>query len=167
MALLLVSHQLTGYWDLRYAGSKRTITLLEQQIHSFLEMMPLLALVLVILTNWNTFLDLLGVGSGVRSWDFILMQPAFPLWYLVALATCVVAFSVVPSGMNSLPACDTPEGSLRSAPDTHDASTPMRQRAQGQCQRWAAAASNSLNTSRPRLSSSAFRVTSENCNIGA
>lgn len=96
MGALLISHQLTAYWDLHYAGGKRTITPLEQQIHSLLEMMPLFAFVLIGLANWDALLKLLGIGAGTRTWSLTLISPALPAWYLAGLAGCVVVFSVLP-----------------------------------------------------------------------
>lgn len=40
-------HEMTVYGDLRLAGSKREVTPVEQMVHSFMEMMPLLGAWLV------------------------------------------------------------------------------------------------------------------------
>src|SRR3954452_4968366 len=48
MIACLIFHEATAYWDLRYASTKREITPLEQQVHSFLEMLPLMGLLIVI-----------------------------------------------------------------------------------------------------------------------
>jgi hypothetical protein len=36
-----IVHQLTALWDTTFASHKRRITPIEQQVHSFLELMPL------------------------------------------------------------------------------------------------------------------------------
>ena len=96
MLLLLIGHELAGYWDLHYAGSRRTITPLEQQVHSFLELMPLFALISVVIMNWDVAMALAGIGHGERQWSLTLKASSLPTWYLVSVAVAVVLFSVVP-----------------------------------------------------------------------
>src|SRR5687768_15517440 len=47
MIVAFVLHQATAYWDLSYASKTREITPIEQQVHSFLEMLPLMGIMLV------------------------------------------------------------------------------------------------------------------------
>jgi hypothetical protein len=37
-----IAHQLTALWDVTFANDKRRVTPIEQQVHSFLELMPLM-----------------------------------------------------------------------------------------------------------------------------
>ena len=96
MAALFIVHQLTAYWDLHYASSKRLITPLEQQIHSVLEMLPFFALVLVCIGNWPVFLQTVGMGHGDPTWSSDLRTPALPTWYLIAAGSGVALFSALP-----------------------------------------------------------------------
>ena len=45
MIAALVLHELTTWFDLRYASTMRAVSPIEQQVHSFLEILPLTALV--------------------------------------------------------------------------------------------------------------------------
>jgi hypothetical protein len=47
MATCVIAHMLTSWWDTSYAQPKRHIAPIEQQIHSWLEMLPLFALLIV------------------------------------------------------------------------------------------------------------------------
>src|SRR4051812_25812780 len=75
MLACLILHQATAYWDLRYASTSRQITPLEQQIHSFLEMLPLMGILIVIALHWDQFVSLLGMGKP----DFRFMLKSEPL----------------------------------------------------------------------------------------
>lgn len=57
-------HELTALWDVSYAVSKRRVGPIEQHVHSFLEMIPLLALILVIARHWSHFIALFGLGES-------------------------------------------------------------------------------------------------------
>lgn len=48
-------HEATALWDVSYATTARTVTPVEQHVHSFLEMIPLLAVVSVISLHWDNF----------------------------------------------------------------------------------------------------------------
>src|SRR3954454_14756488 len=47
MIASLVLHEATAIWDVSYAYQSRVVTPTEQHVHSFLEMLPLTALVMV------------------------------------------------------------------------------------------------------------------------
>jgi hypothetical protein len=57
------AHQVTAMWDVRYASSLRRIAPIEQNLHSFLDMIPLMAVSFVIILHWPDFLALIGGGS--------------------------------------------------------------------------------------------------------
>ena len=63
MIAFLVLHEATAWWDVAYSHSRREITPTEQHVHSFLEMLPLMGLLMVIVLNWGQFLALFGLGS--------------------------------------------------------------------------------------------------------
>jgi hypothetical protein len=46
-ALAVVAHMLTSWWDTRYAQPRRFISPIEQQVHSWLEMLPVFALLIL------------------------------------------------------------------------------------------------------------------------
>jgi hypothetical protein len=57
MAAGVMAHMVTSWWDTSYAQPRRHIAPLEQQIHSWLEMLPLFALVIVALLHTAEFND--------------------------------------------------------------------------------------------------------------
>lgn len=95
MIASFVAHQLTALWDTTFASHKRRITPIEQQVHSFLELMPLMAMVIVIVLNWPQFLSLWGVGSEPPRYELVLKREPLP-WTYVAAFFAVLLFEVLP-----------------------------------------------------------------------
>ena len=56
-AIAVVAHMAVSLWDTSFAQPRRHIAPLEQQIHSYLEMLPLFALALAVVLHWNAVLD--------------------------------------------------------------------------------------------------------------
>lgn len=81
MAGAVVAHMLTSWWDTRLAQPRRHLSPLEQQVHSWLEMLPLFAVVLVALLHPEEFAH--------PRWRFELLAPgpapAVKLTVLLAL----------------------------------------------------------------------------------
>jgi hypothetical protein len=63
MIIAALAHQWTAMWDVRYAVRGRILVPLEQSIHSFLNMIPLMAVSFVVILHWPDFLALIGIGS--------------------------------------------------------------------------------------------------------
>jgi hypothetical protein len=63
-------HEVTVYSDLRVAVAEREVTPIEQMVHSFMEIIPLIGIWLVSVLREDELRALLGVGS--RSPDFSL-----------------------------------------------------------------------------------------------
>jgi hypothetical protein len=61
--IFVVLHHAVAAIDLVFANSRRHIAPREQMVHSFLEIMPLTALILLGIMNWPQFLALLGAGA--------------------------------------------------------------------------------------------------------
>src|SRR3954468_22038514 len=78
-----VTHQLTALWDTTFASHKRLITPVEQHVHSFLELMPLMAMLIVIILHWSQFLSLWGLGPDVARYDLVFKPDPLP-WIYVA-----------------------------------------------------------------------------------
>jgi hypothetical protein len=62
-------HEVTAMWDLVYANGHRTVNAIEQKVHDYLGVVPLLALSLVLLIHWPAFLALLGLGDVPADWS--------------------------------------------------------------------------------------------------
>ena len=96
MIVCLVAHEATAIWDVSYAYERREITPTEQHVHSFLEMLPLMALLLVIVLHWGQFLALFGLGSEAAQWAIQLKQPPLPWLYVSVILVLVLVFDVLP-----------------------------------------------------------------------
>src|SRR5688572_7726329 len=53
MLLSLLSHQAVSLWDTSYSQPRRFISPIEQQVHGFLELVPLFALTIVVVLEWE------------------------------------------------------------------------------------------------------------------
>src|SRR6266516_2930791 len=62
MIVCLIAHEATAIWDVDYAYRRREVTPIEQHVHSFLEMLPLMGLLLVVTLHWQQFLSLFGLS---------------------------------------------------------------------------------------------------------
>src|SRR6267142_1013235 len=62
MILCLIAHEATTIWDVSYAYRTREITPTEQHVHSFLEMLPLMGLLIVVTLHRQQFLALFWLG---------------------------------------------------------------------------------------------------------
>lgn len=53
MLLALLAHQAVSLWDTSYSQPRRFISPIEQQVHGFLELVPLFALAIVVALEWE------------------------------------------------------------------------------------------------------------------
>jgi hypothetical protein len=95
MLFSLILHEITGWWDLQYAHSKRDIKPLEQHIHSFQETIPMMAFAMVSLLHWNQFIALLGLKEGA---DYSLEWKHNPLSisYTGSVIALAILFEILP-----------------------------------------------------------------------
>jgi Ca2+/Na+ antiporter len=91
-----VVHQLTALWDVSFAIDKRDVTPIEQHIHSFLEMLPLLATVIVIILHWPQFMALFGAGPETARFSIAWKPEPLPWGYVTAFLAAVLVFEVLP-----------------------------------------------------------------------
>lgn len=96
MLVALVVHDATALWDTKYALHHRYVGAIEQHVHSFLELLPFMAVSFVIILHWSEFLTLIGLGSESPRFDLQLKSPPLPISYLMPLSIAVVLFAVVP-----------------------------------------------------------------------
>jgi len=94
--LLFFVHEATAMWDISYAVTKRRVGPIEQHVHSFLEMIPLLALVLVVGRHWPHFTALFGIGDIPADFALQLKEDPLPTWYLVTVLLIALALEFVP-----------------------------------------------------------------------
>ncbi len=85
--VVFVVHELTVYWDLSYSTLLRDVGPFEQMVHSFLEMLPLLALALLMVA---------AASEGPVDWSLRPKEQPLPANYVVAGLLLVGIFNAVP-----------------------------------------------------------------------
>jgi hypothetical protein len=89
-------HEATALWDVSFAVQRREVTPFEQHVHSFLEMIPLMGMVILIAHHWGQFLALFGTGTESARFSAVLKAEPLPASYLVAVLSGVVLFAIIP-----------------------------------------------------------------------
>ena len=101
IALIVVAfvlHEATALWDVSYAVKHRHVSPFEQHVHSFLEMLPLMAGSVILLLHWPQTLALVGLGDAEPDWSLRLKEPPLPLGYVFSLLSAVVLLELLPYG---------------------------------------------------------------------
>jgi len=100
IALMLVAylaHEATAMWDVRYASAHRKLMPIEQNIHSFLDMIPLMAVSFVIILHWQDFLSLFALGPKVADFSIRKKIGAVPSFeYTAVFLAVAVALVEIP-----------------------------------------------------------------------
>jgi hypothetical protein len=96
MIVCFLLHEATSIWDVSYAVSTREVTPLEQHVHSFLEMLPLMGVLLVAVLHWPQFLALFGQGPEQARFAIRLKENPLPVGYVATMLTLVLMFEVIP-----------------------------------------------------------------------
>jgi hypothetical protein len=94
--LLFITHELTVYWDLHYSTLLRDVGPFEQMVHSFLEILPLLALALLSVIAWPQALALVGRGGERPVWSLQWKDEPLPPEYLMVAGLLLLAFNILP-----------------------------------------------------------------------
>jgi hypothetical protein len=94
MAICILLHHAAAYVDVRYANSRREVTPLEQMIHSFLEVIPIAAFLLLAVLYWPQLQALFGMG-GEPARFVPEPQPLSPL-YIVSILCSAFLFNLLP-----------------------------------------------------------------------
>lgn len=96
MVIGLVLHQITALWDVSYAQSLRYISPLEQHVHSFMEILPIMALGFVTVMYWDQFVTLFGFGTQPARFGLHWKSDPLPAGYLISLFAAIGVFVVLP-----------------------------------------------------------------------
>ena len=95
MIAAFFAHEATALWDVSYAVTRRKVTPIEQHVHSFLEMLPLMATSFIVVLHWPKFLELLGF-AGKRDMTIRLKREPLPVTYVVVALGAVVLLELLP-----------------------------------------------------------------------
>jgi hypothetical protein len=90
----IVVHHAAAAADLVYADGLRRIAPREQMVHSFLEIVPITAFLLLATLHWPQFLSLLGLGP--ESARFVPEVRLLPTGYILAVLGAALVFNLLP-----------------------------------------------------------------------
>ena len=93
-AILL--HELTVWLELRYTVPRRNVRPIEQMVHSFEELLPLAALILLAAIAWGQALALVGVGGESADFGLRWKEQPLPPALLLGGTVAVLLFNVLP-----------------------------------------------------------------------
>ncbi|HZY17294.1 MAG TPA: diguanylate cyclase [Ramlibacter sp.] len=96
VASAFVLHELTVWADLRWSLPRRRVTAFEQMVHSFQEILPLLALALLATMRWDQALALLGLGDARPDWRLRWKEQPLPPPVLLAGFAAAAVFNALP-----------------------------------------------------------------------
>ena len=89
-------HEATALWDVSYAVTARNVTPIEQHIHSFLEMIPLMAILFIVSLHWGQFQALFGFGSETARFDLNWKEEPLPATYVISIMMVILTFELIP-----------------------------------------------------------------------
>lgn len=95
MIAAFFAHEATVMWDVDYAIKRRDVSPLEQHVHSFLELVPLSALMLLSLLHWPQFKALVGLDVPPPSTIRGKHEPLGRV-YVIADLAAMAAFGLLP-----------------------------------------------------------------------
>ena len=96
MIAATAAHEALTLWDIAYAEPLRRPTPNEQHMHSFLEVVPLMALSSVLSLHPKQTAALFGRGDEPARWGFHWKRPQLHKPYLAAILGLVSAFGIAP-----------------------------------------------------------------------
>jgi len=96
MIIVWAAHEATAVWDVTFAHHKREVTPIEQWVHGYLGVLPLLSLLMVVILHWSQFLALFGLGTEAPRFDIVWKDPPLPWGYVLPIISATVLFEVLP-----------------------------------------------------------------------
>lgn len=99
IALMIVAffvHEATALWDVSYAVTARKVTPIEQHVHSFLELIPLMAILFVISLHWSQFQALFGLGPENARFHLAWKEEPLPAPYVLTIMAVILLFELLP-----------------------------------------------------------------------
>jgi hypothetical protein len=96
MIIGFLAHEATALWDVSYAITQRYVSPIEQHVHSFLEMTPLMAGLFVVVLHWPQFLALFGLGSEPARFTVAFKPDSLPATYVLAVLGAALFLEVLP-----------------------------------------------------------------------
>ncbi|HEX6832198.1 MAG TPA: hypothetical protein VF132_01585 [Rudaea sp.] len=89
-------HEATSLWDVSYAVKRRRVTPFEQHVHSFLEMIPLMLILLFGSDHWDQFRALVGAGPATADFSLRWNPAPLPVAYFATLLVLIALVELAP-----------------------------------------------------------------------
>jgi hypothetical protein len=96
MIVAFLAHEATALWDVSYAIKYRNVSPIEQHVHSFLEMIPLMAGAFVAVLHWPQLLALFGLGSEPARFTIEWKDEPLPVAYIVTVLVGAFVLELLP-----------------------------------------------------------------------
>lgn len=96
MLVCFLAHELTALWDVSMAVQQRRVSPIEQHVHSFLELIPFMAISVVCLLHWDQASALLPGQWERAQFELRRKEPALPDAYVAGIITATLLLSVLP-----------------------------------------------------------------------
>ena len=91
-----VVHEFTAMHDVKLAVRHRPVTPIEQHVHSFLELLPLMAILLLVVLYPGQFLALFALGDEQARFELQWKQIPLPVPYTAAVLVAAVVCNALP-----------------------------------------------------------------------
>ncbi len=79
-----------------YAVKHRYVSPIEQHVHSFLELTPLMAGAFVAVLHWPQFIALFGFGTDSPRFSIEWKSAALPIWYIATILIAALLLEFLP-----------------------------------------------------------------------
>jgi hypothetical protein len=96
MIVAFLAHEATALWDVSYAIERRYVSPIEQHVHSFLEMVPLMAGLIVAIQHWGQFLALFRLGPETARFTLQLKSEPLPQLYIMLVLGATLLLDLLP-----------------------------------------------------------------------
>jgi hypothetical protein len=96
LLLAALAHEGVFWWDLFYASSRRTITPVEQWVHSVQFAVPWVGVVGLLLLHREQALAIIGAADVLADWSFRAKSEPLPATYVAAVVSVGLLFECLP-----------------------------------------------------------------------
>jgi hypothetical protein len=92
----VVSHEFVAHWDVHYSAPKREISIWEVHVHNYMSTIPLYLLMLIIVINWDMFMNLITLNWEGNMALHLMERPHGSPGYLTGYLAFMAVVCVLP-----------------------------------------------------------------------
>jgi hypothetical protein len=116
----VVAHSATAFMDVRYTTPRRYISPLEQQVHGYLEVIPIVAVSIVVVLYWDQVGGLFGASDSPVAFSVEMKEKPLPSVYVGVTLGLTLAVQGLPLAEE----CWRASRALRRAPQASTSASP-------------------------------------------